>query len=208
MRMRVWGCVWRQTLDLILKYLPGCSSKHNCCKQQWVWPAQHVSSCMVASVNRTALLESVLFLVLGHPRILQLLPLALKALLWPLLVSTSGISYFSPMMEWPSNADNTWGPWILVLSHLEAEGIWAITAVWGWKGGGSRAWAAWNHMAVKNYGFNFLWFSGQVVTVPQLFRNEKELQSLQIPLQSLVVLLTQSQWTEASWETRLQWGDQ
>lgn len=76
---------------------------------------------MVASVNRTVLLESVLFLVLGHPRILQLLPLALKALLWSLLASTSGISYPSPMMEWPSNADDTQDPWILVLSHLEAE---------------------------------------------------------------------------------------
>lgn len=25
------------------------------------------------------------------------------------------------MMEWPSNADDTQDPWILVLSHLEAE---------------------------------------------------------------------------------------
>lgn len=45
----------------------------------------------------------------------------LKALLWPLLASTPGISYSSHMMEWPSNADDTWGPWILVPSHLEAE---------------------------------------------------------------------------------------
>lgn len=43
-------------------------------------------------------------------------------------------------------------------------------------------------MAVKNYGINFLWSSGQAVTVPQLFRNEKELQSLQTPLQSVVVV--------------------
>lgn len=71
----------------------------------------------------------------------------LKALLWPLLASPPGISYSSHMMEWPSNADDTWGPWILVPSHV--EGIGAITVLWGWKGGGSRAWSVWNHVAVK-----------------------------------------------------------